>query len=248
MVSRLCIGTLALLCIGGQAFPPQSRLWTMPSVVQSAYGRSNAGYTITLSATPTPGNLLLWLASGNGLNGIIPAEMSGGFGTWDTYTYTVGNNPNNGTAVYEHVVQSGDGVTYTVSGIADYVNSAIIEISGASKTDAGQTGIPQFDGTKTLTGSPVSVWQPALVFSWFEMDAACAATPSPAASYTLLNAFGTGGGSHPAALVQLTGGATTPGVLYAAPAAAWTPFPTPVPTHGASTFPVTQTVIVYGHP
>lgn len=187
-----------------------------PSIVQSAYERSNTtSSTVTLGSAPTVGNLLLAIITGH--YGTIPTTTAG-FGLIATTT-----QPNQFIAVFTRTVQSGDPSSYTWT-TSDIHNTSLIEISGAGYLDVSQNGIPSYDGSGTFTFGIAQCLQPAILLAAFEADGTTTSTPTAPTGYTLLHAFGNDGVNHTGALIQHTS-ILSPGTFGATPSVTWAATP-----------------------
>jgi len=116
-----------------------------PVIVHSAFARGNSGsITVTLPTTPTVGNLLVFIIAGwSGTltppSGLTVLETDSGVSA-----------TNQGTWVYQRVVQSGDGTAWAFSGATDYHDIAVFEISGVVSTNIGH-GACGGSGTTSIT-------------------------------------------------------------------------------------------------
>lgn len=126
----------------------------LPTLVQSAFTRLTSGTsgTVTLSSTPTPGNLLVAIASGYGGGTTIPAVPSTFYGVYSNINSIASAQA---IVVGARVVQSGDGTTWSgfvggnggdVFGIFELSNAHAVQAISTQGHQSGMTW-PFFAGS-----------------------------------------------------------------------------------------------------
>lgn len=122
-----------------------------------APGSTGTSIVFALSSAPTPGNVLFaWCSYSqyNAARTISPPD-----GTWTLQANTQGGNDS--LALFTHVVQAGDGTSYTfpISGSAEWQSGILRELSGVNTSNPiSGTGAIAFTNSSAFLPPPLYPW------------------------------------------------------------------------------------------
>ena len=223
---------------------------TVPGIVQYKSASSSAyitGISVTLDATPTPGNTLIILGCVTDAYEVLTQTLPAGFTNLASHA---NSGLGGGTVLGYRVVQNGDGKTWgitygtTTSSGYGYRAIAVVEILGTPGVQAACGAAGTIPGT--ATSAAVGATEPALVFagwSWyFAANLRNQSTYSPAAFQTggitplntlgsCLDIFAVNGLASQAVSVTISGAGSNTGVCgYAVAVVAYTTQTQPILT------------------
>jgi hypothetical protein len=182
---------------------------TTPSIVQSAFARgSSSSLTATLGSSPTVGNMLLFVLLGDPTHGNTSSSPTSPSGVALYDSGFVSNYEQ--VFFYEREVQSGDGTSWTFTGIQDTTNLAIFEISNFSSTNFSSGACSGINSATLTTGSLASPADSAclrlLLVTWD--NTVSATTPSGLPLLSPASWLSTSNSGHNAAIYEIPSSTT----------------------------------------
>lgn len=168
-----------------------------PQLVQMATLRN--GGTLALPSTPTPGNLLVFVAGGysGSLSNYVPGSGLDRFSTVSWFN----SDGNNAVSCYTRIVQSGDVGSWSMSA-SDNQFCAVYEFANAAGVQPGYGSYMITSGNDCAADVGRSVFDNAIRLLVMENDTDSTPTVDPATGLTVDFAT-SGGGNHTGAIIRL---------------------------------------------
>ena len=193
----------------------------VPVMVQRASARKTNGVTVSLPAAPTVGNLLIFIAAGEGTDSSPDYGMPPGVACICKDRNTATRFQQVSVGVRRVVAGDGDDWTFTAG---SKINASVIEVSGGHAVSA-YVGVPSIPSADVAQTGVYPLAAGALTFLMVETDGTCTVTAEDS-PLTLLQMFdnnlpnNTPGDNHYAALFSCENAtAATPKLPMTAPSA-----------------------------